>query len=296
VLTVIGGWFFTAMAAFTVSSVFAIAIYFGGGWAVTAILVIAVVAVIHTHRLHKKREEDESSTEVFNLRKIRDSEAATRITFEHAGHFLSEVRKVLDESFNGLFKEELQPLRQARIDQRRIQRWSNVIAANVFKVFRLLQWQEVEHTQRYAQAISSLQEISESLRDIVVRSKQHVDNNHSGLLESQIDELRQIHGLLDEILDRASAALKDNACPDCTAIAAKYADLRSRANFYDQHQIQRIQSNASKTRLSILFYSLMWDSAKIGEQTVQLLSILEEWLTIGNGEPPEDAAPPGRID
>ena len=290
VLTVIGGWFFTAMAAFTVSSVFAVAIFFAGGWAVAAILVFAVVTVVHTHRLHNKREQAEISVEVFNLRKIRDAENATRITFEHAGLFLSEVRKVLDETLAGLFNEELQPLRQARIDQRRIQRWSNVIAANVFKVFRLLQWQEVKHTQRYAQAVSSLQEISESLRDIVVRSKLHVDNNHSGLLRSQVDELCQVHRLLDEILDRASTALQDNACPDCQSIAAKFAELRSLANFLDQNQIQRIQENASKTRLSILFYSLVWDAVKIGDQTVQLLSILEEWLTVGNGTPPDDKA------
>jgi phosphate/sulfate permease len=290
VLTVIGGWFFTAMAAFTVSSIFAVAIYFGGGWAVAVIVAIAVLTVVHTHRVHKEREKAESSVEVFNLRKIRDADNAIRVTFEHAGLFLSEVRNVLDETLTGLFSEELQPLRQARIDQRRIQHWSNVIAANVFKVFRLLQWQEVKHTQRYAQAVSSLQEISESLRDIVVRSKLHVDNNHSGLLSSQIDELEQIHRLLDEILDRASTALQDNACPDCQSIAAKYADLRNLANFFDQHQIERIQDNASKTRLSILFYSLVWDSVKIGEQTVQLLSILEEWLTVGNGTPPEAEA------
>ncbi len=291
VLTVIGGWFFTAMAAFTVSSVFAAAIFFGGGWAMAGILIIAVAIVVRTHRLHKGREAVETSVEVFNLRKIRDAEGATRITFEHAGSFLSEVRTVLDETFNGLFNEELQPLRQARVDQRRIQHWSNVIAANVFKVFRLLQWQEVEHTQRYALAISSLQEASESLRDIVVRSKQHVDNNHSGLLADQIAELRQIHSRLDEILDRASAALRDKACPDCHAIAAKFAELRNLANVFDQHQIERIQSNVSKTRLSILFYSLVWDSVKIGEQTVQLLSILEEWLTVGNGTPPDELPP-----
>jgi hypothetical protein len=276
------------MAAFTVSSIFATAIFFGGGWAVAVILIIAVLLVVHTHRLHKEREQVESAAEIFNLRKISDAEAATRVTFEHAGLFLSEVRTVIDENFNGLIKEDRHVLRQARLDQRRIQHWSNVIAANVFKVFRLLQWQEVEHTQRYAQAIASLQEISESVRDMVVRAKQHVDNNHSGLLQHQIDELHQVQGMLDQILDRSAAALQDKACPDCDAIEAQFADLRKLVNTYDQHQIQRIQDNASKTRLSILFYSLVWDSVKIGEQTLHLLEVLKEWLTIGNGTPPDE--------
>jgi Na+/phosphate symporter len=286
VLTVIGGWFFTALAAFTGSFVFAVAIFYGGGWAIGVILLGTVVLIVRTHRLHKEREQAESTVEIFNLRKIRDAEAAIRISFEHAGRFLVEVRRVIDESFVGLAEEDVAGLRQARQHQRQIQHWSNVIAANVFKVFRLLDWQEVRHTRRYALAISSLQEISESLRDIVVRAKLHVDNNHSGLLPDQIEELDQVNRLLGEILDRTAEALKQKACPDCTEIDARHAELRALVASFDQRQIERIQSNVSKTRLSILFYSLMWDAAKIADQTGQLRTVLEEWLTMGNGEPP----------
>jgi hypothetical protein len=169
---------------------------------------------------------------------------------------------VLELSVTGLVDEDRQRLKVARVDQRRIQQWSNIIAANVFKVFRLLQWQEVRHTQRYALAISSLQEISESLRDIVVRSKQHVANNHSGLLATQVEDLRRVHVVLDEILERTADALRQKACPDCERIDARIRELQELIDELDQHQIQRIQSNQSKTRLSILFYSLVWDCSE----------------------------------
>jgi phosphate/sulfate permease len=291
VLTVIGGWFFTAMMAFTVSSLFALMLFYGGGWALAGILVLATAIIFRTHRIHRRREQIEDSVAVFNLRKIRDAEAATRITFEHAGHFLDEVDAVLDMSLNGLIGEDRQKLKTAREDQRRIQKWSNIIAANVFKVFRLLQWQEVQHTRRYAQAISSLQEISESLRDIVVRSKLHVENNHSGLLTSQVAELRRVYALLREILHRTAEALEQKACPECEEIDAKNAELQRLIRELDEEQIQRIQNNESKTRLSILFYSLVWDAAKIAEQTSQLRSVLNEWLTVGNGTPPDELPP-----
>ncbi|HSL18305.1 MAG TPA: inorganic phosphate transporter [Methylomirabilota bacterium] len=293
VLTVVGGWFFTAMMAFTVSSLFALAIFYGGGWAVAGILVLAASIIYRTHRIHRKREEVESAVEVFNLRKIRDAEAATRITFEHAGTFLTEVRRVLELSVTGLIDEDRQRLKVARVDQRRIQQWSNIIAANVFKVFRLLQWQEVRHTQRYALAISSLQEISESLRDIVLRSKQHVANNHSGLLATQVEDLRRVHVVLDEILERTADALRQKACPDCERIDARVRELQELVDELDQHQIQRIQSNQSKTRLSILFYSLVWDCLKIADQTTKVRSVLQEWLTVGNGKPPANSEKTG---
>jgi hypothetical protein len=45
---------------------------------------------------------------------------------------------------------------------------------------------------------------------------------------------------------------------------------------FDGQQIKRIQDNRSKTRLSILFYSLMWDCLKIAENTTHLLTVFRE--------------------
>ncbi len=292
VLTVIGGWFFTAMMAFTVSSIFAVAIYFGGGIATAVIVALAVLIIARTHGVHRRREEVERAVEVFNLRKIKDAGAAIEVTFEHAGIFLREVREILELAFAGLFEQNRQTLKSARVGQRKIQRWSNIIVANIFKVFRLLHWQDVQVTQLYAGTLSSLQEISESVRDIVMRAHLHVANNHSGLLESQIAELDRVRGQLAEILDLASIALLSKDEPDAELIGAKNRELRMTADEFDQHQIMRIQDNSSKTRLSILFYSCMWDSLKIAEQTTYLVTVFEDSLALDHEPPPTTTSPP----
>ena len=289
VLTVIGGWFFTAMMAFTVSSIFATVIFFGHGPAAGGIAVLAAFLIYRTHHVHRKREADVQSLEVFNLRKIKDWAAATAVTVDHMGSFLREVRRVLNQGFDGLFQQNRQTLKAAREGQRRVQLWSNIIAANIFKVFRLSRWEEVERTQRYAPTISSLQEISESVRDIVVRAHLHVANNHSGLLVEQIAELDQIRASLVEILDHTSRALMSKEEPDKKTIATCNRELRKLVNEFDQNQIMRIQANRSKTRLSILFYSLVWDSLKIAEQTTYLFEVFNESLRID--EPLEERFP-----
>jgi phosphate/sulfate permease len=296
VLTVIGGWFFTAMMAFTVAAVFATAIYFGGGIATAVIVALAVLIIARTHGVHRRREEVERAVEVFNLRKIKDAGAAIEVTFEHTGIFLREVREILDLAFLGLFEQNRQTLKSARIGQRKIQRWSNIIAANIFKVFRLLHWQDVQVTQRYAGTISSLQEISESVRDVVLRANLHVANNHSGLLEEQIAELDQIRDLLMEILDTASTELLSKGEPDTESIDAKYRQLQSLADEFDQHQILRIQDNSSKTRLSILFYSCVWDSLKIAEQTTYLVAVFGDSLAVIHEPPPATSKPDATLE
>jgi Na+/phosphate symporter len=288
VLTVIGGWFFTAMMAFTVSAVFAVAIFFGKAPAVIAIFLLAVFLVVRTHLLHRKREKAEEAAEIFNLRKIKDSGAATVVTFEHAGIFLREVAAVLNDAFEGVFEYDRQRLRRARQGQRRIQEWSNIIAANIFKVLRLLQWTDATHSRRYAQTISSLQEISESVRDIVMRSKLHVDNQHSGLLDLQIEESDRLRREVVEILERTSQALLGKESPDLEKIGERNRELRLMVDQYDRNQIVRIQDNSSKTRLSILFYSLTWDCLKIAEQTTHLLALFREPLKPGPSDPEQD--------
>ncbi|MHC4946288.1 MAG: inorganic phosphate transporter, partial [Planctomycetota bacterium] len=104
VLTVIGGWFFTAFMASTVASVFAVIIYFGQAPAVIGILIVAVLLILRHRRLHKSREEAEQAIEVFNIRKIKDSAAAIHVSFEHTGIFLREVRRTMAGGFDGLFR------------------------------------------------------------------------------------------------------------------------------------------------------------------------------------------------
>jgi phosphate/sulfate permease len=276
VLTVIGGWFFTAMAAFTVSFIFAISIYFGGGVATFIILALAAFLIYRTHRLHKHRKQVEDALEVFNLRKIKDSKAAIEITFDHVGLFLNEVSRTLDEGFDGLFEQNRHTLKKAREGQRKIQHWSNIIAANTYKIFRLVEWEDEDTTQRYATTLSALQEVSESLRDIVVRAHLHVANNHSGLLGDQIADLDRVRTDVLEILSRTARDLRQHDCPDCDEIAQKNRDLRILVGSSDQQQIKRIRDNRSKTRLSILYYSLMWDCLKIAEHTTHLLTVFRE--------------------
>jgi len=278
VLTVIGGWFVTAMMAFTVSSIFAFVIFYGGAPVVLVLLVVAVGLVFRTHLLHRKREEDEEAVDVFNLSKIKDSAAAIDVTFEHAGIFLREVAVVLNDATDGLVRYKRSKLKAAKHGQRRIQEWSNIIAANTFKVLRLLQWEDGIDSQRYAKTLSSLQEISESVRDIVMRSYIHVSNQHAGLLKEQIAEMDHIRQEVVGILDSTSRTLLKKEEPDVEAVAARAAALEQMAHEFDRNQIARIENNSSKTRLTILFYAFVWDGVKIAEQTRRMSVVFRDTL------------------
>jgi hypothetical protein len=118
--------------------------------------------------------------------------------------------------------------------------------------------------------------MSESVRDVVMRGYVHVVNQHSGLLQSQIEELDRMGNIVFEILDRTSQAMSLKGKPKAVSNTDLITELRGLVEQFDHHQILRIQDNSSKTRLSILSYSLAWDCLKIAEQTDNLMSVFED--------------------
>ena len=113
-----------------------------------------------------------------------------------------------------------------------------------------------------------------------MRADLHVANNHSGLLDEQKTELGRVRDLVCEILDRTSRNLRRGDCPDCSEISSRNREIRLLVDEFDENQVMRIQDNASKTRLSILYYSLAWDALKIAESATHVLAVFEDAMPV----------------
>jgi predicted transcriptional regulator len=282
VLTVIGGWFLTALMAFTVSGVLALVIFYLGAPAVLGIVVLGIVILLRTRKLHKKIERDIKDYEVFNLKKVKDGKYAVSTTFEHAGIFLKEVAGVVESTYQGLARENRQILKKARKDSKKIQRWANIIVANIFKTLRVLQKEEPSYTQKYPATVNVLQEIAECQRDVIRRAYDHVHNNHKGMLPVQLEELNQIKELVVGLLNKTSDALREKNIAQFKTIIEEEEKLKNLEHTFDKNQVARIQEGTSKTRLSILFYGFIRDSRLIVWQTVNLMKIFEESFRLNN--------------
>lgn len=276
VLTVIGGWFFTAFMAFTVSLTFALAIKYLNGAAIVGLLGLVGLIIFRNFKAHGRRVMAEKELELLDLKRVNDADYAVRTCFEHSGRFLVEVRDRLAVCFDGILAQDRKPLKKLRRQTSKIQAWSNIIVANIFKTLRLLHHEDVKRAGKYAYVISALQEIAESLRDMILRCHVHTSNQHAGLLPAQKQELEQVRRCVEEMLDDTSHVLLSREPFKYREIASHYVELKNLLENFDHSQIDRIRSGASKTRLSILFYGINNDCLKISEQALQLLTIFDE--------------------
>jgi Na+/phosphate symporter len=276
VLTVIGGWFFTAIIAFTVSFIFAVLIFKFKIAAIVGLLILAGFFVFRSYRYHFKKEEETRTIEAFSLKNVTNAETAIQTAFEQTGLFLKEVSDTLGLCCEATVSEDRQRLKDIKMETEKIQTWANVIVANIFKTLFLLHKEDINNTQKYSHTIRSLQDIAESHRDIIMRIYEHFENYHAGFLNVQKEELRQVKTHITRLLWNTSIMLLFRKKVDYDYIRNQKRKLTELVDECDKNQIKRIQNAESKTRLSILFYGILENCLEIAEQTENLLDIFQE--------------------
>jgi hypothetical protein len=276
VLTVIGGWFMTAIIASTSAALFATVIFYGQGFGVILLLLLAGALIWNGHRTHRAMVDEAKKDKVFNLKTVDDSKEGVQTTFEHVGFLLQEIRESLDNTLEALFQQNFDRLGVERKKLKKTQQWSNIISANVFKAMRLLDQQGLAVSHRYPQTIRRLQKLADGHRDIVLRAYTHVGNHHKGLLPVQIEELEQVRGMLRDILREVEETLSRKQIADLERLRNKDTELRALAAELNERQVTRIHDVTSKTRLSILYYAIVGNAMMLSKQNLELLEIFEE--------------------
>ncbi len=280
VLAVIGGWFFTALMAFTVSLIFAFAIAYLDGVAIVGLLALVGLIIVRNFKVHARREKADRELALLDLKRVTDTEFAVRTCFAHSGRFLEMVLADITACFDGILNQDRKQLKQLRRETSKLQKWSNIIVANIFKTLRLTEQKDIGDAGKYANVISALQEITESTRDVILRCHVHTANQHSGLLPAQKAELNEVRRHVEALLRDTAHMLLRRRTFVYRDVAAHYVDLKETLDSLDRRQIERIRNGTSKTRLSILFYGINNAALKISEQVLQLLTIFDETFTL----------------
>ena len=110
VLSVIGGWFITAGAAFTICFIVALLIYWGGIPALVAMIGLAIYSLVRSHfaykaKLRKEALKEEVNSTVSKLRKATDTREALALFREHSREELQSdldfTAEVFGKAVNG---------------------------------------------------------------------------------------------------------------------------------------------------------------------------------------------------
>jgi len=278
VLTVIGGWFFTAFMAFTASALFASLIYFGGIVVIIILVGIAAYIIFRTHILHKVRSAEEEEDEQSLSEDDKDSEEAIWKCLKKTQKYLDLVSKAVGNSFDGLAAGDRDKLKKTKKEAKKIRKQADSITSNIFKTIQLLDESELKEEQRFGKIIASIQEISNNVTSLTQKSFGHIDNNHSKPIKDQISELKVLETILSLQITSTNEtlSLKDKDSDKFDKIAESVNDLKKAIKKFDKNQFSRIKKKITSTRSSMLFISLVGDTENISDQVKTLAEMCYE--------------------
>jgi phosphate/sulfate permease len=204
VLSVIGGWFVTALIAFSISIFFASIIYFTREVGVIVSLLLAASAIWHSFKVHARREKSFSEEK----RVLQQQEIGMRATLDQATadaiSLLQKVRQAYVGTLYGFVNEDATSLKAIREELKDIELATEHKRMTLFHRIAHSDPAELPTNRRVLKVFDLGHDILLSLRDLVRRCSNHVLNSHWPPNPEQAVMVNRLAASMDSYLDNAA--------------------------------------------------------------------------------------------
>ncbi len=279
VLSVIGGWFFTALSAFTVSFILAMIIFYGKMPAVVGLILFAAFVVFRTHLLHKKREAKKTARDksINTEEKINGSNILEKCAVT-VTEILDEVPKSFFSVVKGLANEDLKKLRKKSKETSVLNKKAKYLKDNIHLTINQLEEDSVDTGHFYVQVLDFLREITRSVHFIAKTATTHVDNNHKGLLPSQVEELNQLNTRVADLYSDILVSIKQNKYTEIDNIIRKQTQLLEIIAQVNKKQVKRIKNQEAGTKNSLMYLGILGEFKNVLFYTINLLKSQRDFI------------------
>jgi len=275
VLNVIGGWFFTAFSAFVAASIMAVILYYGKGYALTALIVLAIVLLTKNYLSHRKsnkvlKEEDQlQKSESSSTQGVIHESAAT------IGKVVKRGNRIYTSAINGLATQNLAVLKK---NKKQIQKLSDEIDElrdNIFYFIKNLEEPSLSASAFYINILGYLQDITQSLEYISKVSHKHINNNHKKLKFSQIKELKDLDEQLEQLFIATESAFESRSFAEIGGILNNKASMFNLVKDKIQKQVERTRNEESSPKNTTLYFGLLLETKDL---LTGIMNLLEEYF------------------
>ncbi len=275
VLSVIGGWFLTAFAAFIVSGIIVTIIYLGGPQAIAIILFIILLIIGKNYLKHKNENSD-----LIDLDGLVKSESnSIKGVMDESTKNVIKVFKRVDKIYailsEGLAKHDKKILKKARKNINRLTEDVENLRENIFYFIKNLEESSLSASNFYIVILSLIQDITDDLEYIVKKSYKHVNNDHSKLKLSQVRDLQNVYELTEAVFHEAMEAYNNNSEAKINQVLKNREDILKQLEEKINNQIALTRNEETSPKNTTLYFNILLKSKDL---YLHKLSIMETFL------------------
>jgi len=287
VIIVISGWFFTAMSAFTVAFLVALIIHWTGFIGILVLTGLAVFLLYKTHRVHKKRDEENQKLEEDYINdKLLNGENIHDRCKETVRATLSEISNLFDKTIKGLMKEDRKELKHSLKGIKKLNKEVKRLKDNVHLVIKQLdEAASDEAGPYYVQVVDYLREASHCLSFLAEPIFNHIDNNHAPLIAVQQDDLKNLAKEISGIFYHSLKIITSDKYNELKDLIESQQELLDQLVKLRKKQIKLIKREEAGTKNSVLFFNTISETKSILLHLINILKAQRDFsiFTKSNG-------------
>ncbi len=260
VFTVIGGWFLTALIAFTVAGFIAAMISLLGNMMVFVFVVIAIIMIIRTY-IHFNKKKGDKDDDI--LEPVDAFEKLVDQTKNQVVNSLINANQVYTVAATNFAKENRLQLKKALDLNKKFQKKIKKSRQNVFKTIQKLHLETLEGGHYVVRIVDYQRDILNSLQAIIEPMYQHLDNNHKPFTKPQIMEIEELVNMTDDLFNLMLHLVKEKQYEKYDQISENIDKLVNRYIQLEKIQIKRIKAKEVNSKNAVLYFNLINRSKNI---------------------------------
>jgi len=278
VFTVIGGWFMTALVAFSVAGFIAWIISISGNFMIFVFILVAILMVGRTYFFFKKKAQEKEEEE----EELDVSEMIKEKTKKQVLNTVINANQIFSVCIDSFIKEDRAHLKESLELNKKFQKKVKKAKDKVFPMIQTLHQESMDSGHCFVQIVDYQREISHSLNFMVEPLFKHLDNNHKPFIEVQLEELTELIGLVDEFFNLALHIVKEDQYEKFDDILSMKESLSDRLTQLEKKQIKRIKAKDVSTRNSLLFFNVIKETKNLVLHSVNLIKSQRDFVDLSN--------------
>lgn len=277
VISVIGGWFITAGAAFILCFLVALAMSLGGLTMASILIALSIVLLVRSNIKYKKKQAEEKGDVIFNQMITSEDNAETlRLLTQHIrqgqSRFLDFVNANYLNVTEGFISEDLSRLQKAESAMRKErQELKQRRRKEMLGLRRIDPGTAIEKSTWFHLGVNSCEDMLYSLRRICDPCEEHIDNSFVPLEKDRIKEFLPLRDTLLYLLKRAVVVISTENYTDSDKLREQCEEFKSCLSSTRQGQIERMQTSKENITVSYVYLNLLQETHEIASSLQHLL-------------------------
>mgnify|MGYP004461279283 CR=1 FL=1 len=277
VISVIGGWFITAGAAFILCFLVALAMSLGGLTMASILIALSIVLLVRSNIKYKKKQAEEKGDVVFNQMITSEDNAETlRLLTQHIRQGQSQFLDFVNVNYlnvtEGFISEDLSRLQKAESAMRKErQELKQRRRKEMLGLRRIDPGVAIEKSTWFHLGVNSCEDMLYSLRRICDPCEEHIDNSFVPLEKDRIKEFLPLRDTLLYLLKRAVVVISTENYSDSDKLREQCEEFKSCLSSTRQGQIERMQTSKENITVSYVYLNLLQETHEIASSLQHLL-------------------------